>query len=110
MAAIITMPETFPFSACKDWIRNRVSRLTSDGTQIEVLENSEQLPTLTVKVTSESLLADLVLWAHGRCSMQVFDLRKEKFVLELHDLDLTSDGYTMQIQDFFDLMAKSKGP
>jgi hypothetical protein len=103
----ITVSSMFPFSPCKDWVQDQAIRLKAIGCAVEVVVNTEQLPTIVVKVTSDAFVADLVVWEYGRSSMQVFDLKKGEFVLELHDIDLTSHGYATQMQVFFDLIAKS---
>src|ERR1019366_2218507 len=99
----ITLSSMFPFSSCKDWVQDHASRLKAKGCAIEVLVNTNQLPTIAVKVTSDAVIADLVVWEYGRSSMQVFDLEKGEFALELHDVDLTNDDYATQMQVFFDL-------
>jgi hypothetical protein len=97
----------FPFSACKDWVEVHANRLKEKGCTVEVIVNSEHLPTIAVKVMSGALIADLVVWEYGRCSMQVFDLKRGLFTLQSHDVELASDSYTSQIQRFFDLISES---
>jgi hypothetical protein len=84
----LTMPTAFQFGLCKNWIRDRTNELSALGYPIEVIENTKQTATIAVKISSPRILADLVVWEHGACSMQAFDLKKDSFVLEIHDADL----------------------
>lgn len=102
----ITVSGMFPFSSCKDWIQDHAGRLKAKGCAVEIVVNTAQLPTIAVKVTSDAFIADLVVWEYGRSSMQVFDLKRGQYALEMHDIDLTSDGYATQMQVFFDLITK----
>jgi len=97
----------FPYKICTEWLRDQAQRLEASGCKVEIVDNELQLPTYRLKVSSNSLLADLVVWQYGRSAMQVFDLQSKKFVLEKHDVELSADGFRQEMQEFFDQIIHS---
>ncbi len=68
------------------------------------MQNEDHLPTFTLKVTTDVILAALVVWEYGRASMQVFDLALDKYSLEQHDVELSANDYQRELGVFFEIV------
>jgi streptomycin 6-kinase len=92
----------FPYRLCTEWLRDQVKQLDALVYKVEIVDNEAQLPTFMLKISSDSFLADLVVWQYGRSSMQIFALDQKRFILERHDVELSIDDFPKEMQIFFD--------
>lgn len=79
----------FNYQSCLEWLRKEAAHLKAVGYTVELRENVEQLPSVVFKISSGAIEAELVVWENGRTSAMVFDLAKDRYALDRHDVVLT---------------------
>jgi hypothetical protein len=104
----MNVPTTFPFRECSEWLKQRANELASAGYQVEVIENEKMVPTICLKVSSASVLAELVVWEFARTSMQVVDLRIENSKIEDFDFELDAITYQEKLTSLFVRIRKNE--
>lgn len=97
----------FNYQSGLEWLRKEAGRLTADGYTAELRENSEQLPSVVFKISNDAVEAELVVWENGRTSAMVYDLAKDRYALDRHDLVL-SERFAQELRLFFDLLPQLK--
>jgi hypothetical protein len=91
----------FQYEPCTNWLNGKALSLRSLGLDIEVNENTAPVRSFLLKAASSKNEAELVVWETGTASMIVFNLSKNNYDLDRHDLVLNGDHFESELDVFF---------
>jgi hypothetical protein len=94
----------FAFRSCVGWLREKAAQLKGTGYVVDLLDNEEQLPSAVLRVSGDSVEAELVVWEGGSTSAMVYNLARDGYDLDRHDLVLT-ERFSDELGPFFDLLS-----
>ena len=94
----------FPYETCARWLHEKAVSLRSLGLIVEVKENAAPVRSFLLKTATPKSEAELVVWETGATSMIVFNLSKNYYDLDRHDLILGGEQFESDLDVFFMLV------
>ena len=94
----------FAFERCSTWLRDEADRLSGQGYDVEVRENSEAMHSLLLRASSVSMTAELLVWVNGNTSAMVYCVPEDRLALDRHDVVLSDETFKDDLSEFFRLL------
>ena len=94
----------YSYQTCTSWLREKTARLITLGFKVETKENAVPIQSFLLKISSSTIEAELVVWETGATSMIVFNLSRNGYDLDRHDIVLVGEHFESELAVFFKLL------